>query len=83
MQNLGKDLDHVVGILLKGTAEERTDVMNRCFTEDAEFTHHLLYLKGRNEVHALYQYWHDMNLSLDFYNTNKSKALLRLLPVVI
>ena len=72
MQNLGKDLDHVVGVLLKGSAAERKDVMKRCFTEDAEFTHHLLFLKGREEIFALYQYWHDINLKLDFYNTNKS-----------
>ena len=76
MQNLGKDLDHVIGILLKGSAEERKDVLNRCFTEDAEFTHHLLCLKGREEIYALYQYWHDINLKLDFYNTNKSKPCL-------
>lgn len=71
MQNLGKDLDHVVGVLLKGSATERKDVMQRCFTEDAEFTHHLLQLHGREEIFALYQYWHDINLKLDFYNTNK------------
>ena len=74
MQNLGKDLDHVVGVLLKGSATERKDVMQRCFTEDAEFTHHLLQLHGREEIFALYQYWHDINLKLDFYNTNKSES---------
>jgi hypothetical protein len=66
MQNPGKDVVELARVLLRGTVAERQRAVDTCFTHDAQLSHNLVWLIGRTEIMAVYQYWSDINLNITF-----------------